>query len=212
MVLQAIQAAENAVRQYGTRDPFEIIDARGIRLRFFDAARLPGYFTVVKRIQYIGLNRNADEHHMRTVAAHELGHSFLDYEEAAAGGEMQNPLLFTYLNGRQEQNANFFAAELLIPDKDILAAACHDAYMETVRCIHSHIDEYPDASDRDSFRQCCMLQFYEEHELPTIEALAAHFRVAQELIRFKLQALARKGLELPDIHTARSDFLRHLQN
>lgn len=207
MVTHAIMAADKAVHRYGTRDPFEIIESRGIRLRYFDAPSLLGYFTVVRRIQYIGLNQRADEHHLRTAAAHELGHSFLDYDETA-GDELQNPLLFTYLNGQQERSANFFAAELLIPDSEILGAACYDAYQETLRRIRIHMSECSCDADRNAFRQENMLQFFEEHDLPTLDVLADQFRVAPELIRFKLQALACKGLDVPYISGANSDFLR----
>jgi len=54
-----------------------------------------------------------------------------------------------------------------------------------------------------------MRQFYDEHEIASLEELGAKCRVDSELIRFKLQALACKGFELPSIPETRNDFLRH---
>ena len=59
MIPQAIRMAENAFRRYKTRDPYEIIDARNIKLRFFDEPKgLLGFYTVLNRKQIIGLNNS----------------------------------------------------------------------------------------------------------------------------------------------------------
>lgn len=206
---QAVRMAEQAVRQYGTRDPFEIIEARKIRLRYFSAVSLLGYYKVVKRTQYIGLNQNAGEEQQRTAAGHELGHSCLDYAIASRGGEFRDTFLYTLSNGRLEKNANLFAAELLIPDEYILDDLCHDAYLKTVHDIKARLDQYHSPRARFDFEQEQMRQFYDEHEIASLEELGAKCRVDSELIRFKLQALACKGFELPSIPETRNDFLRH---
>ena len=209
---QAVRMAEQAVKEYGTRDPFEIIEARKIRLRFFSAASLLGYFKVFKRTQYIGLNQNAGEEQQRTGAGHELGHSYLDYTLASRGCEFRDTFLYTVSNGRLERNANLFDAELLIPDESILDDLCHDAYLKTVRHIHENIDRYHSPRARFDFEQEQMRQFYDEHEIASLEEMAVKCRVDIELIRFKLQALTCKGFELPNIPETRNDFLRHWQN
>ena len=209
MYPQAIQMAEQAVSYYGTRDPFEIIEARHIKLRFFAAENLLGYFTVVKRIQYIGLNRNADEDLLRTGAGHELGHAFLDYDAAAGGRDFQDTFLYTLSNGRLEKNANLFNAELLIPDEPVLIALCHEAYVKTLHQIQSCIDSCRSSRARFDFEQECMRQFYDAHDIASIEEMARECRVDPELMRFKLQALGSKGFELPNVPETRSDFLRY---
>ena len=117
MIPQALRMADFCVRKYKTRDPFEIIDRRNIELRWFDAKNLLGYFRVVNRQQYIGLNCNAESGALRTGAGHELGHSFLDYASASSGMLFQDTMLYSLNNSRSERNANLFDAELLIPDE-----------------------------------------------------------------------------------------------
>ena len=75
MVPQALRMAEKAYNKYHTRNPFEIIDSKRIKLKDFTSPdSLLGFYTVLNRKQIIGLNENADPVQRLTGAIHELGH------------------------------------------------------------------------------------------------------------------------------------------
>ena len=102
----AIREAERIIELYKTRDPFEIIDCRKIKLRFTDRFfNLLGYFVVKHKQAYIGINAKVDEATQRTVAAHELAHAIMHYLEAAKkNGGFQDTMLFSLATGKMEHD------------------------------------------------------------------------------------------------------------
>ena len=87
---------------------------------------LLGYYTVVNRKQYIGINAHANEEEQVIAAGHELGHSFLDYKTAVAGTHFEDTMAYSISNSRCEINANLFDAELLLEDDYILELIHYD--------------------------------------------------------------------------------------
>ena len=212
MMPQAISMADYCVRKYKTRDPFEIIDRRNIELRWFDGRNLLGYFRVVNRQQYIGLNCNAEDGALRTGAGHELGHSFLDYASASSGMLFQDTMLYSLNNSRSERNANLFDAELLIPDNDILDRIYYKEYTLLTQYIQENIEKYKSDRARFEFEQEQMMDFYQSHQdMGTFEDLAEEMNVDVHLVGFKLQCLRAKGLDLPNVPDTKSDFLKSWQ-
>ena len=210
MVPQAIRMADFCVREYKTRDPFEIIDRRKITLRWFRGSALLGYYRVSKREQYIGLNENADEGSLRTGAGHELGHSFLDYSSAANGVSFQDTMLYSLDNRRSERNANLFDAELLIDDESILRRLYYQDYLEMTKQIQEDMDKYKTERAKFDFEQEMLREFYDAHgDIPSYEELAYEHGVDEHLIAFKFYGLRSKGYELPNIPETRNDFLKH---
>ena len=143
MIPQSIRMADFAVKKYKTRDPFEIIEQRNIRLRMFTTMpTLLGYFTVVNRKQDIGINANARNEEQIIAAGHELGHSFLDYRIAASGTHFEDTMAYSINNSVCERNANLFDAELLLNDDYLLELIHYDDYQKVTSYIQMHISEY----------------------------------------------------------------------
>lgn len=106
---------------YHTADPFLLMEYLGINLLWRDDfVRLKGFYALCLGQRYIVLNQNLPEPELRVVAAHELGHDQL-HRELAMAGPMRDVELWNSPS-RTEQQANVFAAELLIPDETVKAA------------------------------------------------------------------------------------------
>lgn len=107
------------IKRYGTRDPFIIAEKLGIEIVYADELkRLKGMYRVIKRNRFIFLN-SANSHAMNAiVCAHELGHDQL-HREYAKTTPIQEFMLYD-MASRREYEANIFAADLLLDDKEVL--------------------------------------------------------------------------------------------
>lgn len=99
-------------RKFETSDPFEIAKFLNIELQIGDIGSRSGCYMYIKKHKCIFLNENLEEHEMRLVMAHELGHAILHPKDNYYF--IRNKTLL--LNSKIEVQANQFAAELLIPD------------------------------------------------------------------------------------------------
>jgi len=80
---------------------------------------IKGFFLECKRIRTITVNVDLPREVQRIIIAHELGHAVLHRRSGVhAFHDLQ---LFDY-TGTCEQEANLFAAELLLPDSEVLSA------------------------------------------------------------------------------------------
>ena len=112
--------ARRIIKQYGTRNPFRIAEDLGINVVFNnDFTALKGMYMIIKRSRFIIINGNLNEFDRRTICAHEIGHDRFhkDYARAAAFHEFA---LFA-VRSKPEYEANIFAAELLIDEKELLS-------------------------------------------------------------------------------------------
>lgn len=206
-----IRRAAEIAQRYKTRNPFEIIERRRIRLRltcrFMD---LLGYFIIKNKVQHIGVNANAPAYLQRTVAAHELGHAILHYLEALAQGSLQDDtMLYSAHGGKMENEANLFAGELLLCDEEILEECAYYDYERTIQTIREESVSYGSPRDRHEFEREMMDEFYERHPyIPTYETLAQEHGVDIHLVEFKFLALKQKGYDVPNLPEVKSDFLR----
>ncbi len=106
------------IRKYNTRDPFQLCDDLGIRIRYKDLGTvMKAYYFYQSRIKNIVLNVRSGNIVQKTLCAHELGHALLHGELAAMRGFQELELFDTTL--RTEYEANMFAAELLIDDNEL---------------------------------------------------------------------------------------------
>lgn len=129
-----IKTVSELIYKYKTRDPFELIKALGIELMFDgNFSKLKGFYTVMNRQAYIVINANLPEEKRKIVAAHELGHHML-HKRFATGKVMQEFELYD-MTARPEYEANCFAAELLVPDEEIIELINSDYDMEQIASI-----------------------------------------------------------------------------
>ena len=108
------------VAKYSTRNPLELADYIGIMVRYVDIGDLKGFYTYKRRKRIIFLNqnlKNTEEYKLLDmVAAHELGHAVLSPRSQCYFFSDET----FFLKSKPETEANTFAAELLISDRDIL--------------------------------------------------------------------------------------------
>jgi Zn-dependent peptidase ImmA (M78 family) len=115
------RAAERLARRFGTRDPFEIAEGLGVTVLYRDDfKKLKGLYRVIARNRFIFLSGALPDPVLAIVCAHELGHDTLHRAVAAGGAFHEYALLAAH--SPVEHEANLFAASLLLPDGDVLAA------------------------------------------------------------------------------------------
>lgn len=211
MVPQAIRMAENAFQKYRTRDPYEIIDARNIKIRLFEKpSSLLGFYTVLNRCQRIGINSGASDVQQKTGIIHELGHSLNDYQYACSGQRFEDYKFFSLSNAPAEANANLAGAHLFISDEFILDQIYYAQYQNLISYINENISQYKSESAKMAFEEEQMQNFYESHPtIPSYDQLAAELGVIPEVVKFKFRALQYKGYDLPNIPETRADFLKN---
>ena len=206
-----IRMAELAFSRYHTRDPFEIIEARNIKLRMYERPEgLLGFYTVLNRKQIIGLNSEANPVLLKTGAIHELGHSLNDFQSAASGARFEDYQFYSLSCAPKEYSANITGADLCIDDDFILEQICYREYCDTIEYIEKHIDRYKKTRSKVQFEQEKMMEFYQDHEdIPSYESLACELGVVEEVVKFKFRALNAKGYAMPNIPDTRADFLKN---
>ena len=113
---------EKLVRRHGTRDPFELLDAMHVQVRFyFDLHSTKGFSRYFLRQYFVGINGNLPREEQRIVAAHELGHIVL-HAQALKSSPLFDTAVYDKRSGT-EYEANLFAADLLLRDEDVMEAA-----------------------------------------------------------------------------------------
>ena len=120
-VLDSIpQKVQTLVKKYDTRDPFELCRKLRIGVKYRELCpQLKAYFFYQSRIKTVVLNSQTDAVVHRILCAHELGHATLHAEKLVAMRGFRELELFD-CSDRTEYEANIFAAELLIPDGELL--------------------------------------------------------------------------------------------
>ncbi|MBQ7011537.1 MAG: ImmA/IrrE family metallo-endopeptidase [Clostridia bacterium] len=120
-ILAIAEQTRQIVRARGARDPYEIAEREGVRVCRYDLGSLNGMYIVIDGISFIAISSCLEEEEARLVCAHELGHHFL-HKCLAESSALSDSSLFSG-GGRLEYEANVFAAELLVCDRELLDAA-----------------------------------------------------------------------------------------
>jgi len=119
-------AAQEAMQKYGTRDPYELLDALGADLHFSDNYApdgLKGFAAIQKNSMYVVINGKLDEYEKRIVAGHEGSHLICHRQEIlkSPAKALRDFTMYTN-NGRLEYEANRFLANFLVSDEMVLDA------------------------------------------------------------------------------------------
>ena len=114
-----LEIGSRLVEQFDTRDPFIIAKELGIQIMNVDTLRrLKGAYNVIQGTRWIFLNGNLSEQKRKMVCAHEIGHDQLHRELAMNSGLAEYTLYD--MQTRAEYEANIVAAEILLPDEEVL--------------------------------------------------------------------------------------------
>ena len=114
---EIISRADAIVRRTGTREPERIAEELGIFIRDVDFDHQKGVYKVIKRNRYIFIKRDLDEIMRGIVLLHEIGHDQLHRRQATVFQEFN---LFNMSSNIMEYEANLFAANIGLPDDEIL--------------------------------------------------------------------------------------------
>lgn len=112
-----IEKAEDILNEFGGADIFETAENSGAIVWFRELGSLKGFYVFAGGRRYIVINEDLDDITSAVVCAHELGHDQL-HRELSEGGIREGTLFLE--NNKTEREANLFAAEMLIPDSEIL--------------------------------------------------------------------------------------------
>lgn len=110
------QKANSLVKRYNSRNPFEIIKNLNVILVYYPLKDVRGFYQFFQRNNIIYIDENLTESEQIVVCAHELGHMLLHKNSNALFMDTRTHFVTT----KYENEANAFAAELLIPDSIIL--------------------------------------------------------------------------------------------
>ncbi len=115
--------------KYGTRNPFELADAMGIRVVSCpDFQKLEGMYKVILGERFVFLNGNLRRRRAGEVLAHELGHDVL-HREMGEHSIVQDHFLVD-MTLKPEYEANLFAAELLVSQEKLVLLMKSGATLE----------------------------------------------------------------------------------
>lgn len=116
------------IKKYKTYNPFEIAEARRIKVLYEPLGSVMGYHSHAFRQHFIHINQELDEHEARFVCAHELGHIIL-HPQVNTNFLLRRTFFSV---GKIERQANTFAVELLtyelIPTDGYTVANCVAEY------------------------------------------------------------------------------------
>lgn len=114
-------AVAKLVKKYDERNPFRLCRAMGIKLIFQsmgdDPDAIKGFFLESKRIRTISVNSDLPEIIQRIIVAHEICHA--EFHRKSGIHAFHEVAVFDQTT-EYEKDANLFAAELLLEDRDVL--------------------------------------------------------------------------------------------
>lgn len=114
--MDILRLVDSLVRKYNTRNPFEIINNLNVIVIFYPLKGVKGFYQYFQRNNIIYIDNDLSENEQKVVCAHELGHMFLHKKCNAIFMDTRTH----FVTNKYENEANTFAAELLIPDSIIL--------------------------------------------------------------------------------------------
>ena len=110
------QKANSLARKYSSRNPLEIVKNLNVILVYYPLRDVRGFYQYFQRNNIIYIDDELSENEQKVVCAHELGHMLLHKNFNALFMDTRTHFVTT----KYENEANTFAAELLIPDSIIL--------------------------------------------------------------------------------------------
>ena len=132
-----IDVVNKLVEKYGTRDPYELCRALGIKIHYIDMQKkLKGFFFYQSRQKNIVIDCNVNKVLELILVAHELGHAVLHTEVALMHGFQEMEVLENRQDMPEENEANIFAAELLLDDKTVLEHLSKESFFEAASALY----------------------------------------------------------------------------
>ena len=112
-----IKRADSIMRRAESRDPDRIAEEIGIFVRYAPFVKQKGVYKIIERNRFVFLKEDMDPLMRNIVLLHEIGHDTLHRREAS---QFQEFNLFDRKENRMEYEANLFAAQIMLPDEEVL--------------------------------------------------------------------------------------------
>lgn len=133
--MDIVDRAKKLVKKVGSRDPEEIAAQLGIIIIPVPFTRQKGVYKVIERNRFIFIKEDLCPEMRKIVLLHEIGHAVLHRGEAKLFQEFS---IFDTRNDRREYEANSFAAEIALPDEEVLEYIREGYDAETIaKCMGS---------------------------------------------------------------------------
>lgn len=133
-----LRSAKKVVRECETRDAVRIARELGITVMPRDFKWQKGAYKVIERNPFIFIKRDLHPVLYNIVLLHEIGHDRNHREEAIRVGGFREFNIFDLQASRLEYEANLFAAEVSLPDDDVLEMIERDYTIQKIaRALHS---------------------------------------------------------------------------
>ena len=116
----AVEKAKKIVREHGERNADRLARDLGIIVLSRPFKHQKGAYKIIERNRFVFVKEDLDPIMRAIVLLHEIGHDALHRKEAIACGGFQEFTLFDMRDKRMEYEANMFAAEIALPDEDVL--------------------------------------------------------------------------------------------
>ena len=110
-----ITVADDIVKEHGTRSAVALASALEITIIEESFHKQKGAYLLIEDLPYIILNNNLTDELRNIVILHEIGHHLLHRDMANAFHETT---LFDMSCHNMEYEANLFAAQIMLPDKE----------------------------------------------------------------------------------------------
>lgn len=116
---EIISVADKLVEKYNTRNPFILARELNIEVVERNFKQQNGAYNVVLNNDFVFIRQGLCDEMKTIVLAHEIGHCMLHRAEAVLSGGFKDYNVFSKQNIFMEKEANTFAAQLLITDKEM---------------------------------------------------------------------------------------------
>lgn len=123
---------KHLISKYNTRNPLKIISHLGIKVKYEDLNETKGFYIRLLSNKFIVVNSSLTNNEKRIVLAHELGHALLHNNKSTCF--IREYTLFP--RGRHENEANKFAAELLIDESSFDKCNLETMTIEQLSCYY----------------------------------------------------------------------------
>ncbi|MFI3326890.1 MAG: ImmA/IrrE family metallo-endopeptidase [Clostridia bacterium] len=115
-----VKKADSIYKKCGTNDPFKIAREQKVNVIMCDFERQKGAYNIIAGNRFIYLKSDLPEYMMKIVLWHELGHDALHRDTARKNHVFNEFNVFEMQNNRMEYEANVFAAQIALPDDEML--------------------------------------------------------------------------------------------
>ena len=118
------------IEKYGTRDPHVLLDKMNVDFKLsyaYPENGLKGYCTIMNRFMYVRVNGNLNETDQKITTTHEAGH-LIKHPHVILRSPMQIIKCYELysIKNRYESETNFFVADFLISDADVMVMIIED--------------------------------------------------------------------------------------